>query len=273
MPDFGPARLPAPQWDGRGTAYLDLGSGPPVLLLHGVGLRAAMWAPVIGMLKDSHRLIVPDMLGHGASPVPGPDVTLADYAAQAVGLLDELGIAAVTVAGFSMGALVAQRMALDFPQRVRAAAFVSGVYGRSVEESLAVTRRALSVAIKGVAPSIEPALARWFSPSFRNSHPDWVEWVRETMLGNDPTGYLRSYATFATGDTELANALSGIGVPTLVITGEKDGGSTPAMAARMHAQIRDSKLNIIAGGLHLLPIEMPAELVAALRPFLDEVAQ
>ncbi len=271
MPDVGPAGLPAPRRDPHGTAYLDIGSGPPVLLLHGVGLRAAMWAPVIGLLQDSYRLIVPDMLGHGGSPLPGPDVKLADYAAQAVALLDELDIPSVTVAGFSMGALVTQRMALDFPRRVLAAAFISGVYGRSAEESLAVTRRALSVAIQGVAPSIEPALARWFSPAFRSQRPEWVEWVRGTMLGNDATGYLRSYATFATGDTELAEAIAGIGAPTLVITGEHDSGSTPAMASRMQAQMRGSKLAIIAGGLHMLPIEMPDALVASLRPFLGEV--
>ena len=271
MPDFGPARLPAPLRDRHGTAYLDIGSGPPLLLLHGVGLRAAMWAEVIERLKDSYRLIVPDMLGHGGSPLPGPDVTLADYAAQAAALLDELGTASATVAGFSMGALVAQRMALDYPRCVRAAAFISGVYGRSAEESLAVTRRALSVAIQGVGPTIEPALARWFSPTFRARHPEWEAWVRDTMLGNDATGYLRSYATFATGDTELAEAISGIGAPTLVITGERDSGSTAAMAARMQAQIRGSQLAIIAGGLHLLPIEMPDALVATLRPFVDEV--
>jgi pimeloyl-ACP methyl ester carboxylesterase len=267
-----PGSLPAPRRDARGTAYLEQGSGTPLLLLHGVGLSAAMWGPVMPALAASHRVIAPDMLGHGASPLPGADVRLADYARQAVALLDELGIASAGVAGFSMGALVTQRLAIDFPARVSRVAFVSGVCERSTEESLAVIRRALAVAVSGVAPSVEPALARWFSPAFRAEHPEWIEWVRATMLANDPTGYLRSYATFATGDAELAGELPAIKAPTLVVTGAQDGGSTAAMAQRMQQRIRGARLEIIAAGRHLLPIEMPQQLLAILRPFFEKGA-
>src|SRR6187397_451545 len=91
--------------DPSGTAYVDAGSGPPIVLLHGVGLTGAMWSPIAERLQQRHRVIVPDMLGHGGSPQPRADASLADYAKQIVTLVRHLGIASAGVVGFSMGAM------------------------------------------------------------------------------------------------------------------------------------------------------------------------
>jgi len=88
-------------------------------------------------------------------------------------------------------------------------------HDRPLDAKLAVRTRALTTAIRGLAPSVEPALERWFTPSFARQRPDVVDAVRRTMLANDPVGYLRSYAIFAQGDDELVNDIARVRIPTL----------------------------------------------------------
>ena len=256
-------------FDSAGTGYLQSGEGPAVLLIHGVGLSSAMWDRMIPGLAGQFRVLALDMLGHGASPTPAAAATLRDYALQAVALLDHLAIEQCAVVGFSMGALVAQQMALEHSHRVSRLALVSGVYGRTLEEQLAVRTRALEVAVRGFAGFIPGALERWFTPEFRAREPQLVEAVAAQLKNNEPVGYLRSYVIFATADTALHERLPQIQAPTLVVTGEHDAGSTVRMAQGMHAAIPGSRLTVLPGLRHLLPLEAPAQLTTALLPLLN----
>ena len=256
--------------DPSGTAYVDAGSGAPVVLLHGVGLTGAMWSPIAERLQQRHRVIIPDMLGHGGSAQPAADASLADYARQIVTLLRHLGIERAGVVGFSMGAMVAQRMAIDFPSVVDRMALVCAVHDRPLDAKLAVRTRALTTAIRGLEPSVEPALERWFTPSFARLRPDVIDTVRNTMLANDPVGYLRSYAIFAQGDDELVDQIARIRVPTLIVVAEDDTGSTPQMGKALHAAIAGSQLVILPGSRHMLPLEHPDRLADELATFFIE---
>lgn len=255
--------------DPSGTSFLEAGAGSPIVLLHGVGLDVAMWRPVIERMTGRHRVIVPDMLGHGRSPLPRADATLGDYAHQVASLLRHLRIEQAGVVGFSMGAMVAQRLAIDHPAAVAKLALVCAVHERSLEAKLAVRTRALQTAIHGIAPSVPAALARWFTPAFAESHPEVIESVRRTLLANDPLGYLRSYALFAQADEELAAEVSRICTPTLIVAAENDSGSTPDMARALHARIAHSRLDVVPAMRHMLPVEDPDRLVGVLAPFLE----
>ncbi|RUT80708.1 alpha/beta fold hydrolase, partial [Mesorhizobium sp. USDA-HM6] len=98
-----------------GTSFIRAGSGTPVLFIHGVGMNAAIWQPQIERMADRWDVIAIDMLGHGGSPLPPQDAGLPDFADQAIRLLDHLGLDRVAVVGHSMGALVAQEIALRAP--------------------------------------------------------------------------------------------------------------------------------------------------------------
>ena len=238
------------------------------MLLHGVGLRADMWRPVADRLAQHHRVVAPDLLGHGASPVPRADVSLADYASQVAALLRHLRIERAGIVGFSMGAMVAQRFALDHPGLASAVALVCAVHDRTMEEKLAVRTRALATAIHGIAPSVQAALERWFTPAFATARPEVIESVKQAMLANDPVGYLRSYALFAQADEELAKEAGRIRTPTLIVAAADDVGSTPKMASALHGVIAGSQLSIVPGVRHMLPLEMPERLVELLDSFL-----
>jgi pimeloyl-ACP methyl ester carboxylesterase len=207
-----------------------------------------------------------DLIGLGDGPRPPAPFTLAMYGDQ---LAAEAGDEPVDVIGFSMGALVAQRFTLDHPHRVRRVVLVSGVFDRSPVEREAIMARVAEVRAGRYAESIEPALERWFTPSFAARRPDVVEAVRRRMLSNDVPAYAAAYEVFACGDAELVDAVGRIAAPTLIVTGEDDRRSTPEMARRMAAAMREATCVIMPGLRHLLPLEAPVELAAVVRPFLE----
>jgi pimeloyl-ACP methyl ester carboxylesterase len=141
------------------------------------------------------------------------------------------------------------------------------VHDRALDAKLAVRTRALATAIRGNEPSVEPALERWFTPSFAAERQDVVEMVRATMLANDRVGYLRSYAIFAQGDEELAKEAGRIAAPTFIVAAEEDTGSTPQMAEALHAAIHGSELVVVPAVRHMLPLEQPDRLAHLLERF------
>ncbi|MFQ5567647.1 MAG: alpha/beta fold hydrolase, partial [Paracoccaceae bacterium] len=111
---------PAPRQKTGGIAWREAGRGPPVLLIHGVGLNADAWEPQIVTLSTRRRVIAADMPGHGASDLLPDGAGLKAYVTAMADLIDALGVSPVPVVGHSMGALVALGLALDHPQKVAA---------------------------------------------------------------------------------------------------------------------------------------------------------
>ncbi len=105
---------------GHRRAYVQMGSGPALLLLHGLGCDHTTWAPVMESLARTHTVIAPDLLGHGESDKPRADYSLGGYANGMRDLLTVLGIDRVTVVGHSFGGGVAMQFAYQFPERARA---------------------------------------------------------------------------------------------------------------------------------------------------------
>ncbi|TIV08478.1 MAG: alpha/beta fold hydrolase, partial [Mesorhizobium sp.] len=145
-----------------GTGFIRAGSGVPVLLIHGVGMNASIWAPQIELMKNRWDVIAIDMLGHGPSPLPPEDASLADYAGQAIRLLDHLGLETVSIVGHSMGALVGQEIALNAPERVRSIVSLNAVFRRPAELAQAVRERAAELNGAKNPSGTDATIARWF---------------------------------------------------------------------------------------------------------------
>lgn len=243
-------------------AHETTGDGPDVILLHGVGLDASMWDRCLPTLSESCRVTTVDLPGHGGSPPAAERVTLADLAVDVVEVLDEVGAESVHVVGFSLGALVAQQLALTHPGRMASLALVSSVADRSPAERDAVLAR-LGTASSDHAATVDAAVDRWFSPPWRAQDPDLVEAIRKTMLAVDHTSYLACYRVFATADEQLWPQLPRIACPTLVVTGAEDTGSTPDMTHRLAGAMPGAVALVVPGARHLLPLEEPAALTHA----------
>jgi pimeloyl-ACP methyl ester carboxylesterase len=122
---------------GHRRAYVRAGSGPVVLLLHGLGCDHTTWLPVIAALSRRYTVIAPDLLGHGRSDKPRADYSLGGYANGMRDLLTMLGIDKVTVVGHSFGGGVAMQFAYQFPERTERLILVaSGGLGPEVSRSI-----------------------------------------------------------------------------------------------------------------------------------------
>ncbi len=252
-----------------GTRVRVEGAGPPLVLIHGVGLDLEMWDGIAAALAPRHRVVRYDLLGHGASHDPPGPRRLADFVAQLEGLMAALDLARADLVGFSMGGLVARAFAAERGESVRRLVLMNTVCGRSAAERAAVLARLRQAETDGPAATAEAALARWFSADFLAADPPEARRIRARLEANPPEGYLKAYRVFADADREIGAAAGRIACPTLVMTGARDVGSTPEMARRLARQIPGARLAILPDQRHLGLIEDQA---AVLRPLSDFLA-
>jgi pimeloyl-ACP methyl ester carboxylesterase len=240
-----------------GTHYRRLGSGAPVVLIHGVGADLEMWEPVAERLAPLHDVVRYDMLGHGASAKPPGPYGLDDFVDQLQRLADKLDLSKFVLAGFSMGGLVAQAFALAAPARIERLVLLNTVFDRSPPERAAAEARVRGVLNGGHEAGIAAALERWFTPAFRAARPEVIGSIRRRLEANDLPAYAAAYGVFATADRALAERIGSIAVPTMVVTGAEDQRSTAAMAMAMAQRLPHGRCHIIPGQRHMTPLEVP----------------
>jgi pimeloyl-ACP methyl ester carboxylesterase len=234
------------------------GAGEPLLLLHGVGLDRRIWDPVLPHL-GGFEVVLCDLPGHGASPALAGAADLGQLAAAVREVVD----APAHVVGFSLGGLIAQRLALDAPDLVRSLTLVATVADRDAAARVAVRQR-LASARADLGASFEAALARWFDGGLGARAPRHVVDVRTALQRADPASYIACYAVFAEADAELWPELPRITAPVLAVTGADDAGSTPAMSEKIAAAVADGRAETIPHARHLLPLEAPEALARAI---------
>ncbi|RVD53847.1 alpha/beta fold hydrolase, partial [Mesorhizobium sp. M7A.F.Ca.ET.027.03.2.1] len=230
-----------------GTGFIRVGAGAPVLFIHGVGMNAAIWQPQIERMSDSFDVIAIDMLGHGQSPLPPQNPELADYADQAIRLLDHLGLDKVSVIGHSMGALVAQELALRAAERVRRIVSLNAVFRRPPELAEAVRQRAVALTGKSDVTGTAQTIARWFGDPVPVELEAAARKTAAVLGAVDPEGYARTYRLFARADSDHADRLPRLAVPALFMTGSEDRNSSPAMSAAMARLAPHGRCTVLSG--------------------------
>ncbi len=245
------------------------GQGPPVVLIHGVGLDLNMWQAQALALAERYRVIRYDMLGHGRTPRSKNDLVLADFADQLENLRQALGLDRFVLVGLSMGVLVSLKYAMEHADRIVALVLMNGVYDRTDEQLTGIRSRVAEAEANGSGVLIDAALDRWLSPEFRAAHPESVEAIRDRLNANNPDDFLTAYRIFAGADPEITGRIGAIECPTLVTTGELDRGSTPAMAQAMADALPRGECVILSGLRHLPTTEGADTVNAMLSDFLD----
>jgi (E)-2-((N-methylformamido)methylene)succinate hydrolase len=236
---------------------------PTLILLHGVGLNQSIWATQVRDLSVSHRVITYDLLGHGEEVLQGK--VLDDWVSQLENHVDALGLEKISLLGFSFGGMIAQSYAARHQRKIDKLVLLSTVYDRSEEDRSGVLARLELAKREGPEAIISAALARWFSPAA----PQDLRAMYDSLLrGNDAAAFLAAYECFATADKDLKGALANFQRPTLVMTGELDRGSTPAMARKLAGVISNAQCYIVPGGRHMMSVEMPELVNPVLSRFL-----
>jgi pimeloyl-ACP methyl ester carboxylesterase len=275
--------------DGVSLAYEREGEGPAVVLLHGWPGDRDDWRAVRPLLGDGLQVIVPDLRGFGESDRPQGDATDL-YAAPAqarsvIGLLDELGISAAVIAGYDVGSRVAQRVARDAPDRVRALVLsppMPGVGRRVLEPSAqreywyqSFHRLALPDALIDGRPEAVRAYlahfwAHWSGPRFTLPDADL-----ERLVGHygAPGAFLASIAWYRAGSGTVATSLAEeppepadrLAMATTVLWPTHDPLFPQEWGDRLQEFFSDATVRSLDGVGHFTPLEAPEEFAAAIR--------
>ncbi len=243
---------------GTGSAPLR-GDGPAVVFIHGAAHDHTIWVmPARYFARHGHRVVAPDLPGHGRSD--GPPLTtidaMADWTAE---LLDHLNVATAAIVAHSMGSLVAQSLAVRHRPRVSALALL----GTSVP--MPVTERLLGAAQRDEPAATDMANGWSYSPRGRlggNANPGvW-------MLGGGARLIERAGPGVHHADLAACNGFRGdpasIDVPTLVIVGEADQMTSAKSGRAVAAAIPNARLVTLAGCGHAMLSERPNEVLDAL---------
>lgn len=235
------------------TSYAQQGEGEPLVLLHGVGMKAEAWIPQIQYFSDNYRVIAPDMPGHGNSNHLPQGSTINDYIQWAIQFIEDLNIGPINLAGHSMGSLIAQGVAAQKPELIKRVAVLNGVYQRSNDARQAVVARANELGTGNI--DIETPINRWFDQS--QQHQIIAQEIKSWLSRMDILGYKAAYTAFATGDEILANTWEKVHCPALILTGELDPNSTPLMAENMATKALNGKAVIIKNERHMVNLTAP----------------
>ena len=257
----------------QGTSWSKEGSGPPVILVHGLGLNRQMWQWQKGSLTPHFSVICYDLLGHGESANPEIPCQLEQFTEQLLSLMEDHKLERCTLVGFSLGGLIVQDFALNHPEKVSALAILNTAHGRTETERNAILARVLQARENGPSSTVEAALQRWFSPDFASRQPEILEKVKGWIVANDKEIYPEIYCLLAECDEPLTDTIRAISCPTLIMTGEDDHGNSPEMTKRMAALIPDSRAEILPGLRHMGLAENPQAVNSRLLSFLQEVLQ
>jgi 3-oxoadipate enol-lactonase len=250
--------------------YTDEGRGVPLLFVHGFPLSRGAWQKQIDALRSSYRVIAPDLRGFGASQAGTGPVSMPQYADDLHALLQQLTTGQVVLVGHSMGGYVSFAFLRQYREMVRGLILVSTKSGKDTPEA-AAARRAMAekVQVKGVEVVLEAMAPKMLAAD--NHDPAMAEEVRRLMAPSKPAGVIGALLGMAERPDATAG-LTGITVPTLVITGADDTLIPSTESEKLAQVIPGSQLNIIPDAGHLVAFEQPDKFNHVLEEWMDRAA-
>lgn len=269
------------QIHGKRRAFVKVGQGPALLLIHGIGDQSDTWRDVIPSLARDHTVIAPDLLGHGRSDKPRADYTVAGYANAMRDLLSVLEIESATVVGHSLGGGVAMQFAYQYPERCQRLVLVA---------TGGISRAVTPILRWASAPTAELLLPLLRLRATRVLLGSALRLLRrlDTDLGNDADDLQRVFDALPDSQarrafvrtlrsvvdwrgqviTMLDRCYLTAGMPTMLMWGTRDPVVPYAHAAVAHAAMPGSRLEIFDGAGHFPHHNDPARFLALLRDFL-----
>lgn len=262
--------------DGEDIHFIEAGSGPAVVLIHGFAASSFTWRDVLPELSERHRVVALDLPGFGFSDRnTALDYSLGAHARRTKRLMDSLGIGHAVVVGHSMGGAVAQRLALQYPGSVEALVLAASVdaSARAPWEQHAAVHpllfRLLDIGLHS------PVLVRFGSrrtvldiaadPSYAT--PEVIDgYARPVLVPGTAAALARLVAGTA---AEPPADLSQLSVPTLVISGERDRSVPVSVGEGLETKIAGARHVVVPGIGHLTAEERPELFLAELTAFLS----
>jgi pimeloyl-ACP methyl ester carboxylesterase/quercetin dioxygenase-like cupin family protein len=250
-----------------------VGTGVPVVLVHGLGLSGALWSRVRDGFGPGYQLILVDLRAAGQTRELQPEeLSLERWADDLAGLLAALGIERPVLVGHSLGASIALKFALERPDDVRALVLIgadatlSNLAPRMLASAERIERLGLPAWVDEYWSQNPPFSARSLARD-----PGILDEYRALLLANDPADYVRQCRAIA-GAEDLADRLGNIGLPALVLIGDSDDRTLPEHGRHLAERLGDARVVELPDVGHTLPLEAPEAVAAAVSTFLRDVA-
>lgn len=243
----------------------------PVVLLHAFPLSRRMWQP---QLQALHRAgfspVAVDLPGFGESPLQGPP-TLEAFARAVLDTLDRLQVAQAVWVGLSMGGYVLMRVLEMAPERVLAAVFAdTRAEPDSPEARARRFDQAARVATGGPEALVDSFVEAALGPTTRTRRPQVVETVRQLILANRAAAIIHALHAMA-ARPDSSEVLRRTSVPALVVVGQEDALTPPAVARQLAGLLRQARYVELEGAGHLPNLETPDAFNGALLSFLQDL--
>lgn len=229
------------------------GAGPPLILIHGIGAARNTWAKALPILTRSFTVITYDLRGHGTSPMPTSSFGLDELVADLERVRERTGFESAHFAGHSLGGMIGPAYALNYPNRVKSLGLLSTAAFRTEDDSSKVWAVVHAMEEKGIPQVLETLTARWFTDEFIANHSDVVENRLKQVIATDPEVFLNVFRIYA--GTEMSPWLHKVAAPSLVLTGENDGGCNPRLNMLIADALPNSELTILPDLKHSILLE------------------
>ncbi len=225
--------------------------GIPSIFIHGVGLDNTMWLPQKKFFHNK-RIIFYDLLNHGKSEKEYHELNFEDFIKQLNQLLEYFNIKKCNLIGFSLGSLIAQHFTSRHYDKINKLIIIGSVYKRT-EEQLKIVKNRFNMTSRGENIT-KNSINRWFSKEYLEKNPDVYDFFLNLLEKKKNNDFLPAYKLFVDADNFPLNFLN-FTMPTLIMTGEDEIGSTPEMSIMLGKQINNSKTYIIPKAKHLASFE------------------
>jgi 3-oxoadipate enol-lactonase len=248
------------------------GTGRPrgtLLLIHAFPLNARMWEPQLALAAHGWRVIAPQLRGMDGGSTDQPATSMDDHAADIVDLLDALHIEEVVVGGLSMGGYVAFALFRHAARYVHGLILADTRSQADTPEGVEARRKMLAlVREKGPAAVADDMIPKVLGEHTRRTRPEVVEHVRGLILASSAEAIANAVTALMTR-ADSTPLLETIHVPTLIVVGEQDTLTPPALSEQMYKAIKGSEFVAIPNAGHLANLEQPEAFNAALARFLE----
>ncbi|MDY6974122.1 MAG: alpha/beta fold hydrolase [Thermodesulfobacteriota bacterium] len=239
---------------------------PVVVLSHSLASSMLMWEPQLEVLESHFRVLRYDMRGHGQSEATDGAYTLEQLADDVIGLLDVLELESVHFVGLSIGGMIGQCLALNYPHRLRSLSLCDTAAILPEDAQPLFEERIERVRNQGMESLVGETLERWFTQPYLKQNPPVVEGIRNQISATPLAGFVG--CSEAILKLNYIESLSQIKLATLIIVGEEDLGTPVEASEAIHQRIQNSELVVLPSAAHLSNIEQADGFNSALLGFL-----
>ena len=260
--------MPTSQLEGISLYFEEQGSGAPTLLLHGLGSSGKDWELIAPRLAAHHRIVVPDVRGHGRSDKPAGAYGVPLFARDIAAFCDRLGLSGVHIVGLSMGGMIAFELAVQRPDLVRSLVIVNSgpdMVPRTLGFRAMMGFRLLLLRLLGPAGLARVVAGKLFP---KPEQAELRRTIAERLGQNDPDVYMR--ATRGLIGWSVLDRLHEITCPVLVLASDRD--YTPVSAKQAYvAKLKDANLEVIKDSGHASPADQPEQVSDSILRFFARV--